>query len=74
MAIFQNVQNSNRYDQNCDKVLLSRKMALKKSQRPFWAKISSILFFLDFWTQGGPPIGPLFGRQAFFFAHIGIVT
>ena len=59
-------QNSNRYDQNVGKVLISRKMGLKKSKRPFWAKISLISFFLIFWTQGGPPIGPLFGQQVFF--------
>ena len=71
MTNFQNFQNSNRYDQNVGKVLISRKMALKKSKHPFWAKISLISFSLNFGTQGGPPIGPLFGRQAF-FAHTGI--
>ena len=66
MAKFQNFQNSNRYDQNVGKVLISRKMVLKNSKHPFWAKISLTSFFLNFGTQGGPPIGPLFGRRAFF--------
>ena len=71
MAKFQSFQNSNRYDQNVGKVLISRKMALINSKHSFWAKISLILFSLNFGTHGGPPIGPLFGRQAFFFAHTG---
>ena len=69
MAKIQKIQNSNRYDQNVGKVLISRKMVLKKSKCHVWAKISLIVFFVDFWTQGGPPVGPLFGRQAFFCTH-----
>ena len=72
IAKFHFFQNSNRYDQNVGKVPISRKMALKKSKCPFWAKISLIFFFFDFWTQGGPPIGPLFGRRASFFADTGM--
>ena len=60
------IQNSNRYDQNVDKALHSRKIGLKNYKRLFWAQISLISLFLIFWTQGGPPIGPLFGRRAFF--------
>ena len=72
MAKFQNFQNSNRYDQNVGKVRISRKIGLENSKSLFWAKISLISFSLNFGTQGGPPIGPLFGQQAFFFAHTGM--
>ena len=38
----------------------------EKSKHPFWDNIYWISFFLNFRTQGGPPIGPLFGQRAFF--------
>ena len=72
MATFQNFQNSNRYDQNVGKVLISRNMALEIYKRHFRAKISLIAFFLIFWTQGGSAYGPLFGRPAFFFVDTGM--
>ena len=70
----QKIQNSNRYDQNVGKVLISRNMGLKKTKHPFWANIYWISRFLNFGTQGGPPIGPLFGRRAFFFADTGMAA
>ena len=58
MAKFQKKLNSKRYDQNVDKVLISRKMGLKNSKRPFLVNISLISFFLNFGTQGGSPYWP----------------
>ena len=73
MAKRYNFQNWNRYDQNVGKVLISRNMTLTSCKRQFWAKTSFISFFLNSWTQwGGPPSGPLFGRQ-FFFSHTGML-
>ena len=69
IAKFQNVQNSNRYDQNVGKVLIGRKMGLKKRKRSFGAKISLISFFFNFWTQGGPPIGLYLAKRLFFCTH-----
>ena len=56
MAKFQIAQNSNHYDQNVGEVLISMEMVLKKYESPFLVKVSLILFFLNFGTQGGVPL------------------
>ena len=72
MTKFPIFKKSNRYHQDVGKVLISRKMGLKISKRPFGTKISLISFFLIFGDpRGGTPIGLLFGRR-FFFADTGI--
>ena len=66
MAKFQFFQNSNRYDQNVGKVLISRKMALKNYKHPFWTKISLIFIILAFLgSKGRPPIGPYLANILF---------
>ena len=72
MAKFENVQNSNRYDQNVGKVPISSKIVLKNSKRPFGAQISLISFFLTPRTQGGSAYWPPIWPTGLFFAHTGM--